>query len=828
MAKMKWHFGSLTSSQEKDFIYRRIQGLPKDSAPLQVRVALTEVVSAAHEAMRSFAERNILADLRKKQNGDCGAGSDIEKEAKERARSIVSLRDIQRVFALFSFFYEDLEKDFERGTLSTADRSRRAMLLAIATVYYLRLDGASRLEFLSMLDRLPTEAGQRLDLLSVLNDAMTTVIASTDIPPGIAVTRGLKENVFVTLVCTLSQTPLIIVGPPGSSKTLAVHIVGDNANGSDSLSPFYSRRPRLSLFHYQCSKQSTSKEISAVFDQAIQRQERVAPATHRCVVFMDEAGLPEEEKESLKVLHYLLESRMSAKAKVGFVAISNHVLDAAKSNRCVMLLRQELDDEEMLAIAIGVLFDFREDGRACAHDVDLGGALISAADFAARFCRSYASMFAGDSQLSQLETFFGLRDFIYLLKALRSNSTLEGTRLVTCIKKIVYAIERNFNGITAPELQKVTAHFLAPLMHLSPLPNGTMESLFRDPLVVLKDALCSATPTAQLNRARFKLVIDCTEDDSILRLLSKGNVTDVSRRSLFKLSGLSEDVELECLRLVSGVKFAAMQGNFAVLSQTESVNESFYDLFNQRFREIKSREGSLTLYANIAVGGISRRSLVSPVFECVIHIRESNMFQIPAPFLNRFEKYRLGLSDVLRSSWKKFGALAGIVTNAKRRTSEIASTFKSVNGTLGWMDDQQTLESIFVDMLPHVDGRIWDSARGDELEPFRETPNLFQAALVHFMENFTSLPESAFLIEQTINTALCSFGTRSGGLLERLLQEEPKECSMLECSKSILLARNDGPGLSKHFALMIQMAMTRAACFRMIQLATPESVFTNR
>jgi hypothetical protein len=204
------------------------------------------------------------------------------------------------------------------------------------------------------------------------------------------------------------------------------------------------------------------------------------------------------------------------------------------------------------------------------------------------------------------------------------------------------------------------------------------------------------------------------------------------------------------------------------------------------------------------------------------------MFQIPAPFLNRFEKYRLGLSDVLRSSWKKFGALAGIVTNAKRRTSEIASTFKSVNGTLGWMDDQQTLESIFVDMLPHLDGRIWDSARGDELEPFRETPYLFQAALVHFMENFTSLPESAFLIEQTINTALCSFGTRSGGLLERLLQEEPKECSMLECSKSILLARNDGPGLSKLFALMIQMAMTRAACFRMIQLATPESVFTNR
>ena len=48
---------------------------------------------------------------------------------------------------------------------------------------------------------------------------------------------------------------------------------------------------------------------------------------------MDEADLPEEEKESLKVLHYYLEGHMSIKAKVGFVAITNHVLDAAKSNR---------------------------------------------------------------------------------------------------------------------------------------------------------------------------------------------------------------------------------------------------------------------------------------------------------------------------------------------------------------------------------------------------------------------------------------------------------------------------------------------------------------
>ena len=45
------------------------------------------------------------------------------------------------------------------------------------------------------------------------------------IPQGIALTRGLKENVFMTVVCSLSSTPLMIVGPPGSSKVCLCHNV---------------------------------------------------------------------------------------------------------------------------------------------------------------------------------------------------------------------------------------------------------------------------------------------------------------------------------------------------------------------------------------------------------------------------------------------------------------------------------------------------------------------------------------------------------------------------------------------------------------------------
>ena len=42
----------------------------------------------------------------------------------------------------------------------------------------------------------------------------------------------------------------------------------------------------------------------------------------------------------------------------------------------------------------------------------------------------------------------------------------------------------------------------------------------------------------------------------------------------------------EKLRLIVGIKLAALQGSLALLSQTESINGSFYDLFNQNFRAI--------------------------------------------------------------------------------------------------------------------------------------------------------------------------------------------------------------------------------------------------
>jgi len=225
------------------------------------------------------------------------------------------------------------------------------------------------------------------------------------------------------------------------------------------------------------------------------------------------------------------------------------------------------------------------------------------------------------------------------------------------------------------------------------------RSVLRDPIEVLGDALAVSSDIEDLStRSRFKLILDFTEDDSVLRLLNAAGLINHSRHDLFKLSCLPEDNELEALKLISGVKFAALQGSLAVLSETDSINEGFYDLFNQHFRSVVGRGGKVSLYANIAVGDLSRRCLVNPHFECIVHVRHSKLPQMPAPFLNRFEKYTLRVQDVLKSRASNQGLLSEIVEAAIGRAKKLLSLFGDKD--LFGMVADQTVESCFLDILP--------------------------------------------------------------------------------------------------------------------------------
>jgi len=338
-----------------------------------------------------------------------------------------------------------------------------------------------------------------------------------------------------------------------------------------------------------------------------------------------QAGLPEEKRESMKVLHYFLEGHMSAKADVGFIAVTNHVLDAAKSNRCVTLHRQEPDCEELHTIARSILFDAKFDGSHAIQEVKCNAISLPPDCFVVSLCQSYTRLIHDEDEFKWFGLFFGMRDFIYFLRDL-SMSAVKNAAMEFSMKALV-------------------------IIH-------KIVDLIRHPMDVVREAILNNVGS----RTRFKLIIDETKDDSIMRLLRMEGALDISKRNLFKLSCMPEGEVLEQSRLVSGVKYAAQQGLTIVLSQTEQVHESFYDLFNQNFRSFKNRDGQISHYANIAIGGISRRSLVHQSFQCIVHIKQSSIEDVPAPFLNRFEKFCVELRlprYVL--FWEQMVFLAGLI-----------------------------------------------------------------------------------------------------------------------------------------------------------------------
>ena len=106
-------------------------------------------------------------------------------------------------------------------------------MVALGIVYYFRLDENFR-------NRYKTELKKNLmshrTVEDVLKDELVFYSKHFSIPHGIAKTQALLENLFCIIACCCTKTPLIIVGAPGSSKTLSFNLALANIKGAEAKS----------------------------------------------------------------------------------------------------------------------------------------------------------------------------------------------------------------------------------------------------------------------------------------------------------------------------------------------------------------------------------------------------------------------------------------------------------------------------------------------------------------------------------------------------------------------------------------------------------------
>lgn len=92
---------------------------------------------------------------------------------------------------------------------------------------------------------------------NTLVDVQGYLFDQANIPESIGKTKVFCENFFSVVVCCCAVVPLIIIGPPGYSKTLSFSVAIDNLSCKADQREIFRKLPKLEPFRYQCTAQST-------------------------------------------------------------------------------------------------------------------------------------------------------------------------------------------------------------------------------------------------------------------------------------------------------------------------------------------------------------------------------------------------------------------------------------------------------------------------------------------------------------------------------------------------------------------------------------------
>ncbi|UJR29383.1 hypothetical protein I4U23_010595 [Adineta vaga] len=577
-------------------------------------------------------------------------------------RNSVSQREIQRCFNLIDFFWKirfDDEIDIKNDMYQP--NPIRCIALALALIYYFRLPTAEDNEQRGDDETPPREKLAEVlsrtipDFINIIQNELDKFVNTDNfvIPHGVAINQAVREHIFSIVVSVVTRTPLCIIGAPGQSKTLSFQIVLQNLQGSQlSTKPFCKRLPAIDPFFCLGSKYSRSEDIAYIFERAIKREQHYEQnrMNTRCVVFLDEASLPDEKKMVLKVLHPYLDE-----CKVAFVAVANRAFDAANANRMICVYRSLPSKDDQKILAYGCL-GLRIDDNQQVVDQRLQSIIYG-------LCQGYRRILNEPN----IPHIYHDRDFIYMLRELRfeltpttnddddtNNNNNQDARFagITPIS-LLHALEDNFNGISKDDFEKLVQIFFQAVQEQCR--DFRLPSNRRNVPTILSQSMKLDSVRRRLY-GRYKLIIDESEDESAVRLLSQSGIInlDPNRTTVFRMSDFPDDIhnELRNVEILSTIKLCMETGKTILMVNTGRIHGSLYDVFNQNF-SIMATGDMRKIFSKVAIGPKTIDVVVHEDFQCIIHIKRSEFKEIPAPFLSRFQKYSLSVNDFYRIQFEQ-------------------------------------------------------------------------------------------------------------------------------------------------------------------------------
>ena len=313
--------------------------------------------------------------------------------------SIVSLRELTRFKKIYKFFkkyFENKNKFLQKDENQQVEQLK-SIIISIYICYYIRLvDGETRSNFNDELkgyfinlvnykfdinekneeenkaiknkefmkdleDNYEIKDFNSFLFIDILSKEEDFILNQIRLGDGIGKNNALKENIFLLFTSLNTNIPLIIIGKPGSSKSLSVQLICKEMNGKYSNSGFFQLYPPIIQSYFQGSDSTTPGDVEGIFEIAEKKLDELREKSNQnnlpiSMILFDELGLAERSRyKPLKALHSHLDFDGNKKG-ISFVGISNYSIDAAKENRALCLsvpdLHNKLEDVKNTCISI--------------------------------------------------------------------------------------------------------------------------------------------------------------------------------------------------------------------------------------------------------------------------------------------------------------------------------------------------------------------------------------------------------------------------------------------------------------------------------------------
>ena len=312
--------------------------------------------------------------------------------------SIVSLREIARFTSCVEFFQEyfPIKKNENRYSLDNEIKKLykiKSIICSIYICYYTRLTSdekrkdfeiflhktllnlvniendkneKSKSNFSLRNEKLKGDLEDKnfenfSDLLKIEEEYLIKQVVEPDM--GLGENQSLKEILFLIFLGVVTKIPLIIIGKPGTGKSLSAQLIYNSMRGEYSKNTFFKNYPKIDQIYFQGSENTNPEDVEELFKRTeeLSNVYKARKEKSICMILFDELGLAEQSKtKPLKVLHSNLEYD-GKKDGTCFIGISNYSLDAAKVNRALSLSVTNLKLDQLKITAESIVKSISDD-----------------------------------------------------------------------------------------------------------------------------------------------------------------------------------------------------------------------------------------------------------------------------------------------------------------------------------------------------------------------------------------------------------------------------------------------------------------------------------